>query len=69
MAELEKERTCRQLDLEKERERLRGVFQGELEVELEGVVREFEQIKADVEKEKDDFRKRNDACKWGNNRR
>lgn len=68
-AEAEKERTCRQLDLDKERERLRGVFQSELETELEGVVQEFEKIKADVLREKEDFQKRSDACRRTSNGR
>lgn len=59
----EKEKVCRQMDLEKERERLRGVFQAELGAELEGFREEFEKIRSEVDREKGDFRQKLGECR------
>jgi DNA anti-recombination protein RmuC len=63
IAENEKEKVCRQMDLEKERERLRGVYQSELQVELESFREEFQKIRSEVDRERNDFQVKMKQCK------
>ena len=58
IADNEKEKVCREMDLEKERERLKSLYQTELESELEKINQEFDKIKNDVNREKNEFKER-----------
>ena len=61
-ADNEKEKVCREMDLEKEGERLRGVYQTQLEGELHKIHQEFQKIKSQINTEKNEFQGRTARC-------
>lgn len=62
LAENDKERLCRQLDLQKETERLTALFQEEMHAELQAFKVEFDKIKNEILRQKDHFQETTKKC-------